>query len=82
VKERPLAGGVDEDDGRRRWDVRIAENPGSAYAALVQEFDEHVAEGIDSHLAHDFSPKSELGERACRVEGATATFDGYHVDDR
>ena len=81
VEERPLAAARDEDDARRRRHGRVADHAAAVDAALVEQAEEEVAEGIGADLAGDGRGRSEPRERARGVERAPAAAEHDLVDE-
>jgi hypothetical protein len=59
MEEGSLTPRVHEDDRRRGGHGLILRNATAVDAALVEELEDEVAEGVDSHLPHDCRLQTE-----------------------
>jgi hypothetical protein len=81
VQEGALAGRVDERDTRRGRHGRVADHTGAVDAALAEERDDEVAEGVGADLAQDGGAQPEPRQRARGVERTAAAAQDDRVDE-
>ena len=81
VQEGALAGRVDEGDARRRRKLAILEDARRLDAALVQQIEDELAEGVGADLAERGGAEAEPREAAGGVERAAAAAQLDGVDE-